>query len=185
MSLKQIDQKIRLVATSGAKLNKLIHETAMMVASHAKEHGDCTRALSLVKAMPASMRRTMLVLWFSTYTPIRVVDKNDKVGMLKPEAKGFTDWDLEAGDLTPFYELAEQNPEAGVYDFAKLVEMVQRLGKQIDKKIADGKVPPEDVASAKAIAVAVAGLKFERVKAQTANDDQIVAGQANLMAVAG
>lgn len=167
-TLKIIDKNIRSITTSAAKLNMLIHTTAMMVASHAKEHGDCTRALTLVKAMPASMRRTMLVLWFNTYTPIRVVDKNDKVGILKENAKGYTPFDLEAGDLTPFFEIAEQNPEAGVYDFAELVQMVQRIGKQIEKKVEEGKVAPDDVESAKAIARTVAGLSFQRVK--PAND---------------
>jgi hypothetical protein len=164
MSLKLIDKNIKLVATNGAKLNLLIHATAMLVVQHAKEHGDCTRALTLVKAMPASMRRTMLVLWFSTYTPIRVVDKNDKVGILKENAKGYTPWDLEGADATPFYDLAEQNPEGKVLDFAALVALVSRLSKQIDKKIEEGKVEAADVESAKAISVAIAGLKFERVK---------------------
>lgn len=173
-TLKLIDKNIRSITTSAAKLNMLIHTTAMMVATHAQEHGDCTRALTLVKAMPASMRRTMLVLWFNTYTPIRVIDKNDKVGILKETAKGYTPFDLDAGDLTPFFDLAEQNPEAGVYDFAKLVQMVQRIGKQIEKKIEDGKVAPEDVDSAKAIARQVSGLTFSRV---VANDGEEGAGE--------
>lgn len=171
MSLKIIDTNIRAVTSNANKLNVLIHTTAMMIAEHAKEHGDCTRALALVKAMPASMRRTMLVLWFATYTPIRVMEKNDKVGMLKEAAKNFTPFDLEAGDLTPFYELADQNPEnQQLYDFAKLVEMVSRIGKQIEKKIEDGKVAPEDIDSAHAIAAQVSALTFARVKA-TANDE--------------
>lgn len=170
MSLKNIDKNIRAITTSAAKLNMLIHTTAMMVAAHAQEHGDCTRALSLVKAMPASMRRTMLVLWFNTYTPIRVIEKNDKVGMLKETAKGYTPFDLEAGNQTPFFDLAEQNPETGVLDFDKLVALVARLSKTIDKRIDDGKVADEDVESAKAISRTLSGLRFERVKA--ANEDE-------------
>lgn len=180
MSLKNIDKNIRAITTSAAKLNMLIHTTAMMVATHAQEHGDCTRALTLVKAMPASMRRTMLVLWFNTYTPIRVIDKNDKVGILKETAKGYTPFDLEAGNETPFFDLAEQNPEAGVLDFDKLVALVARLGKTIDKRIDDGKVAEEDVASARAISAAISGLRFERVKA--ANEDEAF-GPAPLAAV--
>lgn len=170
MSLKLIDKNIKAVTTSAAKLNQLIHTTAMMIVRHAapvaaggEGHGDCTRALALVKAMPASMRRTMLVMWFSTYTPIRVVDKNDKVGILKETAKDYTPWDLAGGELTPFFDLAEQNPEGQIMDFAKLVAMVTRIGKQIEKKIEEGKVAPEDVASAHAIAAQVSALKFQRV----------------------
>ena len=177
MSLKIIDKNIRSITTSAAKLNLLIHTTAMLVANHAKEHGDCTRALTLVKAMPASMRRTMLVLWFDTFTPIRVVEKNDKVGMLKETAKGYTPFDLDAGALTPFFELADQHPEGAVYDFAKLVQMVQRISKQIEKKIEDGKVAAEDVESAKAIAAQVSALKFDRVKPANDDTDQPVADE--------
>jgi hypothetical protein len=159
MSLKNIDSNIKRITTNAKKLNDLIHSTAMLVIEHAKEHGDCTRALSLVKAMPASMRRTMLVLWFDTYTPIRVVEKNDKVGILKQAAKGYVEWDIDGAAATPFYELAEQNAEEKTYDYAALVAMVERLGKQIDKKIEEGKVPVEDYEKAKALARSVAGLK--------------------------
>jgi hypothetical protein len=170
MSLKIIDKNIKTVVTTGTRLNKLIHDTAMLIAGHALEHSDCTRALTLVKAMPASMRRTMLVLWFNTYTPIRVVEKNDKVGMVKENKPGYTPFDLDAGQLTPFYELAEQNPEGSVMDFAKLVELVQRVSKQIDKKLDDDKIAPEDVASARLMSDTIKALSFRRVTAS--NDDK-------------
>ena len=168
-ALKNIDRNIRTITTNAAKLNMLIHETGIMVLEHAKEHGDCTRALALVKAMPASMRRTMLVLWFETYSPIRIRQANDKVGILKPAAKGYTDWNIEGAKATPFFALAEKNPEAKSYSFDDLVKMVERLSKQIEKKIADGEVPEDDVASAQALAITIGGLKVERVK-QVAND---------------
>lgn len=165
MSLKVIDKNIKSVATNASKLNLLIHNTGILILEHAKEHGDCTRALSLVKAMPASMRKTMLVLWFSTYSPIRVMEKNDKVGMLKDTAKGYTPFDIEAARETAFFDLAEQNPEK-TYDFKALVALVERLGKTIEKKIEDGKVPEEDKASAEAIAAQIKSLNFKRVVAE-------------------
>lgn len=161
MTLKKIDSNIKLIVTNAAKLNGRIHDTAVMIAAHAEEHGDCTRALALVKAMPASMRRTMLVLWFDTFTPIRVRLANDKVGMLKAEAKGFVAFDVAGGTAKPFYELAEENAEKS-YDFAALVKMVESLGKQIAKKVEDGKVPANDVAGAMDIARTVQGLRFDR-----------------------
>ena len=158
-TLKNIDSNIKRITTNAKKLNELIHSTAIMVIQHAKEHGDCTRALALVKAMPASMRRTMLVLWFETYTPIRVKLNDDKVGILKEAAKNFTPWDIDGATATPFYELAEQNAEEKVYDYAALVAMVERLSKQIEKKIEAGAVPDADVEKAQALARSVAGLK--------------------------
>ena len=158
-TLKNIDSNIKRITTNAKKLNELIHSTAIMVIQHAKEHGDCTRALALVKAMPASMRRTMLVLWFETYTPIRVKLNDDKVGILKETAKNYVAWDIDGATATPFYELAEQNAEEKVYDYAALVAMVERLSKQIEKKIEAGAVPDADVEKAQALARSVAGLK--------------------------
>lgn len=170
-TLKAIDAKLRLIAASGEKFNAHVHQACIMIATHAKEHGDCTRALALCFAMPASVRRTMVVQWFDTYTPIRVVIKNDKVGMLKETQKGFTPFDLEAGNATPWHKLAEDSPEEKMLDFAALCKLVEALGKRIEKKIEDGKVPPEDVESAKAIARNVAGLKLVRVEPKPANDE--------------
>lgn len=176
MSLKSIDQRIRRIVTNSAKLNVLIHETAVMVAKHASEHGDCTRALSLVKAMPASMRRTMLVLWFNTYTPIRVVLTNDKVGMLKPEAKGYVPFDIEGGSETPFYELAEQNAESQPLDFDKLVAMLPALAKRIEKKIENGEVADDAVETGQRIVNTLAALRFDRPA--PANDEGAAEGAA-------
>ena len=144
MSLKKIDSNIRLITTNAAKLNDRIHDTAVMIAEHAKEHGDCTRALALVKAMPASMRKTMLVLWFATFTPIRVVEKNDKVGMLKADAKGFTPWDIEAGKAKPFHELAKDKPEADDLTADSVNNAIEALVKRLTKRVDDGKVAAND-----------------------------------------
>lgn len=167
------------ITTDMNKINDFIHETAMMIVRHAAPEkagagcsgtGDCTHALMLVKALPASMRRTMLIDWFGKYTPITVklgdsesVGFNAKYHALKtPEAK-LSAWDVPGANAEPFYLLAERTPEEKVYDFKALVEMVTRLGKQIEKKIEQGKVPEADVESAKGIARAVSSLHFQKV----------------------
>lgn len=172
-TLKTIDKNIKTITTNAAKLNRLIHDTGMMIMRHAQEHGDCTRALTLVRAMPASMRRTMLVAWFDKYSPIRVLlsDKNsDRVGILKKDAKNYVEWNLEGAEAEPFYEIAEATPEKPALDFEALLAMVQRLAKQIDKKVEEGAVLDKDVESAKALARAVSGLKVSRVSATPVND---------------
>jgi len=176
------------ITTDMNKINDYIHETAMMIVRHAAPEkagagcegtGDCTHALTLVKALPASMRRKMLIEWFAKYTPITIklgdseaVGFNAKYHALKtPEAK-LAYWDVPGANAEPFYLLAEKTPEEKIYDFKALVEMVTRIGKQIEKKVEEGKVPSEDVESAKAIARAVSSMHFERVKAPTAENDQ-------------
>lgn len=144
MSLKKIDIRIASIARNSTALNDQIHGTAVMILEHAKEHGDCTRALALVKAMPASMRRTMLVLWFNTFSPIRVVEKNDKVGMLKADAKGFTDWDVEGAKAKPFYELAKNKPEADDLTTEGVNKAIASLIARLTKRIDEGKVAAND-----------------------------------------
>lgn len=162
-TLKQIDRNIKTITTNGDKLNKLIHETAMLIMAHAKEHGDCSRALTLANAMPASMRRTMLVAWFDKYSPVRIVMANNRVGILKKDAKKYVEWNLEGADAEPFYEMAEAIPEKEPLDFNALMQMVARLSKQIEKKVENGEVVERDIESAKALARAVSGLKVEKV----------------------
>ncbi len=144
MTLKKIDANIRLITTNAAKLNGRIHDTAVLIAAHANEHGDCTRALTLVKAMPASMRRAMLILWFNTFTPIRVSLANDKVGMLKDGQKAFVAFNLVGGEAVPFYELAKAEKEAEDATLDDVREMIERLSKRVAKLVTEGKVAAND-----------------------------------------
>lgn len=153
-----------------AKINQYVHETAVMIAKHAKEHGDCSTAQGLVMAMPASTRREMLILWFSTYTPIVVKNNEDfESKMHKPESKMFVDWDIEGGEADPFFEMAKRNKEQEPKDFAALVALVHALGPKIEKMIENDQVEAEDIPSAEAMAARLKGLRFQRV--QPSNDD--------------
>jgi hypothetical protein len=155
-NLKKIDANIRLITTNGAKLNARIHDTAMLIAAHAAEHRDCTRALTLVKAMPASMRRSMLVEWFHTFTSIRVNVGGDKVGLLKADAKNFVAFDLKAGAAKPFYEMAKEKPEAEDLTLEDAIIAMERLVKRLQKSVDDGKVAAND---SEAIVAKIASLK--------------------------
>lgn len=163
-SAKALLKAIGMVRATGDKLNALIHETAMHAAKHAQDYGDPQYAQSLVMACPASMRRSMVILWFAKFTPIVVKDSDEWTAkMHKESSKLYVPFDLVAGNLEPFWLLAEQRPE-NVYDFDKLVEMVKRIGKQIENKIKDGKVKDEDIASAEGIVTTISGLNFVRIK---------------------
>lgn len=155
-TLKQIDKAIASFTMNGDKLNRQGHVIAMAIANHAVKHGDCTRALSLVKAMPASMRRTTMIAWFAKFTPIAVklgdseaVGFNAKYLALKtPEAKAKA-WNIIGGDAEPFYAMAETTPEQADLTLAQLIAMVQGLSKRITGKMTDGKVAANDVNKAK------------------------------------
>lgn len=161
------------------KVNEYVHETAMMIAKHAQEHKDCSTAQGLVMAMPASTRREMLILWFTTYTPIIVKNSDDHTSRfngakLKQDNEG---WDLDAGNSKPFYELAKENKEPELKDFAALVALVHGLGPRIKRMIENGEIEADDVASAEAMAERVKGLRFKRIEAEN-DDDRGETGKA-------
>lgn len=167
MSTKIIDKKIATFTTNVGKLKSLGHEIAMLIFDHAMEHSDCTRAIKLATAMPNSWQ-PQIEAWFKAFSPIRVVLKNDKCELSSDYKKATPEnkpsfWDRELALATPFFDVLEEPKVDKVYDFAALVEMVARIGKQIDKKIDEGKIKPEDVLSAQAISTTIAGLKFSKV----------------------
>lgn len=170
----QMRDRFTRITNDYNKVNLFVHETAMMIANHAKEHGDCSTAQGLVMAMPASIRREMLIMWFTRFTPI-VVKNDDKweAKMHKVGTKLYVEWNLEEADATPFFKLAEENKEAAPLTFEQMVKMVEGLAKRIEKKIENGEVEQADVASAHAIAAKIAGLKLTRVKASNDSDDAI------------
>lgn len=161
-------------------INKYIHDTGMMIVKHAAPealggHGDCDTALWLAKAMPASMRRTMLLAWFEKYTPIRVkLGDSEKVGFdprykkLSPEDKVGA-WDIEGASNEPFYVIAEKTPEEKPMDFAALMKLVEGLTKKIDKAIEDGKVPDEDLPLAKALSIKIGGVRVGNLHGDNTN----------------
>lgn len=167
---QQMATRYKSITTNGDKLNKYIHETAMMIFDHAKEHHDPSEAQRLVMAMPASMRREMLILWFSKFTPIVV--KNDDKWAAKAHKKGtkmYVEWDREAAEAKPFYELAEENKEKAPLDFEGLLKLVERLKGSIEKKVEKGEIPDDLTEAAKSITRQLASIKVERPK--PANDD--------------
>ncbi len=174
-TLKAIDKKIATFIVNRDKLKVLAHDTAMMIFDHAMAHSDCTRAIKLATALPNSWQPQMEA-WFKAFSPIRVIIKNDKCE-LSPDYKKASlankpeFWDREAALATPFYDLMEEPKVDKILDFAALVAMVERIGKQIDKKIEEGKVKPEDIESAKAISARVGELRFTKVKPEPVNEN--------------
>jgi hypothetical protein len=169
MSLKIIDKNIRSITGNIAKLNGLIHDTAMLILSHANDHGDCTRALVLVKAMPASFRRGLLVGWFERNSPIRMNLNNDKVGMLKAEAKGYTPFDLEAAAAVPFYVEQTKAPgEVKLIGAEAFDKSFDSFVNRMNKQLTEGNVPEGERAAIEArINVLAALLKVTDATKQT------------------
>jgi hypothetical protein len=200
MSLKKIDANLVTIRKNGDEINRLIHDTAVMILVHAKEHGDCSRAQMLVMAMPASFRRTSLIAWFTEYSPIVTKNADDwNARMQKPEtATGkpnplFKPFNIEAAKNDPWYEHANRNREANSkpLTFEELVQQVQNFSNRIIRQIDENKVADEDLESAKALARTLEDLHFTKVKkdAESANtnddDDQLKQLRADYKAAYG
>lgn len=187
-TLKNIDKAIARFATSAAAVNVMAHSVAMMIFRHAAPEavgadcagtGDCTRAVKLVRAMPASFRRTMMIEWFKKNTPIRVKlsDSGDKCEY-DPAYKKLTAeekvgaWNLENANIEPFYDIAEKTAEEKPeITFEALVKMVEGLAKRITTAVTENKVAAHDVLSAQAIVGKLEGLRITRVKPEPANEE--------------
>jgi hypothetical protein len=192
-TLKQIDGEIAKFATSAAALNVQCHAVAMMIYLHAAPKdvgpdcegtGDCTRAVKLVRAMPASFRRTMMIDWFAKNSPIRIKlsDTGDKCqydpkySKLTAEEK-LACWNLENANTEPFYDLADKTPEEKIFNLAAMIKFVESIGKRVEKSIEKGEIPADDMATALALQTKLQALKVVPVKVKADNNDEEAAAE--------
>lgn len=147
---KGMDEGIKWVRTTGQKFDQYVHLIAVAIVSHAKDSGDCSRALRLVEAMPRSARRAALIRWFTAFSPISVTFHNDvkkrRVGLRKPDMKNFNEFNIEGATANPYYEWdkSEDNALAALLGIGDFNEKIISLADRIEKNITDGKVKPED-----------------------------------------
>lgn len=170
---EQMKDRFIKISSDYDTINAYVHETAVMILKHAKEHGDCSTAQGLVMAMPASARREMLILWFKSFSPIVVKNDGAWTAKMHPkDSKLYVPFDVEGGEATPFYKLAEKHKERPPLDFKALRKMVEGLADRIEKMVAEGKVQEDDVPSAEAIVKQLSGLNIRRIRpAPAANTD--------------
>lgn len=151
--LKSIDRRITAIRNRGEKLNTLIQETAVDIIRHAADHGDCTRALSLVQAMPASFRRTKLINFFSEFSPIGMDVKKGKVGF----KKNGNPFNVDGAVANPWFEdkPGEEEKLPNTLGPDQLRGMIFSMADNL-KKIRDGKSKSVDLAEGMEDAVILA-----------------------------
>ncbi len=113
-SSKKINTAIRSVATTGARFNNLVQDTAVAIIMHAKEYGDCTGAARLIDAMPNSARRGLVVDFFTRFSPINVT-KGDggkmKANLRETGDKLYNNFDVDGAKANPWFESAKKDKE--------------------------------------------------------------------------
>lgn len=162
--LKAFRKSIAQISAMGGKLASLVHETAIAMAEHAKEHGDMTLFVDLYNALHTANRRKAFSVWLSDFTPIRLKVKDDvaiaKGSRVLTEAeKGFTPWDIAGLAAVTYWDYTtEKDPKA--MDADAILKAIDRLSKRLDKAIEKGNVSPElDVDAAHAYLAQLAAVK--------------------------
>lgn len=139
--LRSIDNGIKRLRGITANANNLVQDLAVAILSHDKQHGDCSRALELVKALPNSFRRAMLVNWFAHYGNIGMDVNGDKVRHMTGQNINPASYDkrLESAKVKPWFDeksVPGQSSEVLPYTFAafneELLGNVSRLRKRIE-----------------------------------------------------
>jgi len=167
--LKAFRKSISQIAAMGGKLAALVHETAIAMAEHAKEHGDMTLFVDLYNALHTANRRKAFTAWLYDFTPIRIKVKDDVAiakgsRILKPEEKGFVDWNIGALAAVTYWDYTtERDPK--LMDADAILKAIERLSKRLERAIEKEQVSPElDVNAAHAYLAELAKVKAPELR---------------------
>ena len=154
MDIKQLNNKIKLIRTNGAKLDALIQEAALGCIEHAAEHGDVRPANQLWDAMPNGARRNALGMYLCQYGAMRVNTGKDKEQSRFKYKKDF-ETDVAAASAVMWYSF---KPEKDLAEEFNLSGKLQSLLKAYTKAVSDGqaiKATPDEIQMLAALAAAL------------------------------
>ena len=154
MDIKQLNSKIKLIRTNGAKLDALIQEVAVGCIEHAAAHGDVRPANQLWEAMPNGSRRNALGMYLCQYGAIRVNTGKDKEQARFKYKKDF-ETDVAAARAVMWYGF---KPEKDLAEEFNLSGKLQSLLKAYTKALSDGqaiKATPDEIQVLESLAAAL------------------------------
>ena len=154
MDIKQLNNKIKLIRTNGAKLDALIQDVAIGCIEHAAEHGDVRPANQLWEAMPNGARRNALGMYLCQYGAIRVNTGKDKEQARFKFKKEF-ETDITAARAVMWYSF---KPEKDLAEEFNLSAKLQGLLKAYNKALSGGqaiKASPDEVKILESLAAAL------------------------------
>ena len=154
MDIKQLNSKIKLIRTNGAKLDALIQEAALGCIEHAAEHGDVRPSNQLWDAMPNGSRRNALGMYLVQYGAMRVNTGKDKEQARFKFQKDFKT-DITAARAVQWYSF---KPEKDLAEEFNLSAKLQGLLKAYNKALSDGqsiKATPDEIQVLKSLAAAL------------------------------
>ena len=151
MDIKQLNSKIKLIRTNGAKLDALIQEAAIGCIEHAAAHGDVRPANQLWDAMPNASRRNALGMYLCQYGAVRVNTRKDKEQSRFKFKKDF-ETDVAAARAVMWYSLKLEKDLAEEFN---LSGKLRGLLKAYAKALSDGqaiKATPDEIQVLEALA---------------------------------
>ena len=172
MDIKQLNSKIKLIRTNGAKLDALIQEAALGCIEHAAAHGDVRPANQLWEAMPQGARRNALGLYLCQYGAVRVNTGKDKEQARFKFKKDF-ETDVTAASAVMWYSF---KPEKDLAEEFNLSGKLQSLLKAYNKALSDGqsiKASPDEIQVLKSLAAAMRAQ--ENIKATIKLEEHLAA----------
>ena len=172
MDIKQLNSKIKLIKTNGAKLDALIQEAAIGCIEHAAAHGDVRPANQLWDAMPNGSRRNALGMYLCQYGAIRINTGKGKDTSRFKFKKDF-ETDVTAARAVMWYSF---NPEKDLAEEFNLTGKLQSLLKAYNKAVSDGqaiKATPDEIQVLTSLAAALR--VHENIKATVKLEEQLAA----------
>ena len=154
MDIKQLNRKIKLIRTNGAKLDALIQEAALGCIEHAAAHGDVRPANQLWEAMPNGARHNALGMYLCQYGAIRVNTGKDKEQSRFKFQKDF-ETDVAAARAVMWYSFKTEKDLAEEFN---LSSKLQGLLKAYTKALSDGqaiKATPDEIQVLESLAAAM------------------------------
>ncbi len=147
MDLKKIDDGINGLRSSRKHYVAKTQELALAIMRHAKDHGDCSRALKLVLVC-GKREQSLMINYFTAFSPINVVigkeAKDNKCNLRKSDNKKYTPFDIDGAEAVHWLDFAKPKQPPKAYSLTSFREDMQKLIKRYEKLIKDGQADDAD-----------------------------------------
>jgi hypothetical protein len=129
MEQKQFDKNIKLIASSGAKLDTLLHECGVFALEQLNVHGNNGAANKLLGAFNRSGRKEAMLVWFNDFGMGRRQKDNtlnySKDKKLEYDNQPITpEQAILIAESIPFYSYTKEIKPASSYDVFKALQHI-------------------------------------------------------------
>lgn len=140
----KLNDTIADVARKGKTLDNLIHRAGVSCMYHAREHGDVTKMVGLIQAMPKASRRKALVAWIEAHMPVDEVKDNATETTIKlTKGRKADDFLLADAAATPFWDFTQERAPVAM----TVERAIKAFENALKKAVEQGNATESDVAA--------------------------------------